>query len=249
GVDYRRLTPVYGQWKYKESASFNGIAGVLSGTASSVAIQAQDEVGLLFTNFSAYAQDVWKLSPRVTLTYGLRWEFNPPPKGRDGQPLYTLRGLDDPQRLALAPAASPYYRATYDNFAPRVGIAYQLSDHQGWERVVRGGFGVFYDMGFGSLANGSVSFPYLRRKTLSNVSYPLHSYLAEPLPFSPNPPVGRIQTSDARLRLPYTLQWNVTLEQSLGEKRTISASYVGALGRRLLRLELLKDSNPDSGQV
>jgi len=70
GVDYRRLIPVYGQWKYKQSASFNGVSEALSGTASSVVIQTQDQVGLVFTNFSAYAQDTWKLSPRLTLTDG-----------------------------------------------------------------------------------------------------------------------------------------------------------------------------------
>src|SRR5207253_7119134 len=52
-----------------------------------------------------------------------------------------------------------------------------------------------------------------------------------------------------RLRLPLTMQWNVTFEQSLGSKRSFSASYVGAVGRRLLRLELENNPNPDFGQV
>lgn len=249
GVDYRRLTPVYGRWKYKQAASFNGVEGVLNGTAASVVIQAQDEVGMVFTNFSAYAQDTWKLSRRLTLTHGIRWEFNPPPKARDGQTLFTVQRLDTPQALSLAPAGTPFYRATYTNFAPRIGFAYQLFDHQGWERVLRGGFGVFYDLGSGSLANGSVSFPYLRRKVLSNISYPLDSSLNEPLPFSLAAPVGRIRAADPQLQLPYTMQWNVTLEQSLGAKRAFSASYVGAVGRRLLRLELLNNPNPEFAQV
>jgi hypothetical protein len=45
------------------------------------------------------------------------------------------------------------------------------------------------------------------------------------------------------------MQWNVGFEQSLGSKRTLSVSYVGAVGRRLLRQELLLDPNPDFGQV
>jgi len=69
GVDYRRLTPVYGQWKYKQFASFDSVAEALSGIASSVAIQTQDKVSLVFTNFSGYAQDVWKLSRRLTVTH------------------------------------------------------------------------------------------------------------------------------------------------------------------------------------
>ncbi|HJP91653.1 MAG TPA: TonB-dependent receptor [Pyrinomonadaceae bacterium] len=249
GIDYRRLTPVYGRWKYKQFASFNGVAELLTGTASSVAIQAQDEVGMVFTNLSAYAQDAWKASWRLTLTYGLRWEFNPPPKGRDDQPLYTVQGLDNPQTLSLAPVGTPYYSSTYSNFAPRVGAAFQLSDHQGWERILRGGFGIFYDMGTGSLANASVSFPYMRRKVLSNVAYPLDPVSAEPLALSLNPPVGRIRATDPHLRLPLTMQWNLTLEQSLGSKRSFLASYVGAVGHRLLRLELLNNPNANFGQV
>src|SRR5437870_7352023 len=99
---------------------------------------------MLFTNFSAYAQDAWKVSPRLTVTNGLRWELNPPPRGRDGHTLYTVQGLADQGTLTLAPAGTPYYRVTYNNFAPRLGLAYQLSDRQGWERAVRGGFGIFY---------------------------------------------------------------------------------------------------------
>jgi len=248
GVDYRRLTPVYGQWKYKQYASFNGISGARSGTASSVAIETQEKVGLVFTNFSAYGQDTWKIFRRLTLTYGLRWEFNPPPKGRDGQALYTVQGLDDPRALTLASAGTPFYRSTYNNFAPRFGAAYQLSERQGWESLLRGGFGIFYDLGTGSLANAAVSFPYLRRRVLSNVSYPLDSSLREPPP-SLAFPVSRIQASDPRLRLPLTMQWNVGFEQSLGSKRSLSASYVGAVGRRLLRQELLVNPNSDFMQV
>ncbi|HEY2970945.1 MAG TPA: TonB-dependent receptor [Pyrinomonadaceae bacterium] len=249
GVDYRRLTPVYGQWKYKQYASFNGISDALSATASSVAIETQDKVGLVFTNYSAYGQDTWKLSRRLTLTYGLRWEFNPPPKGRDGQALYTVQGLDDPRTLTLASAGTPFYRATYNNFAPRIGAAYQLSERRGRESVLRGGFGIFYDMGTGSLANGAVSFPYLRRRVLSNVSYPLDPSLTEPPAPSFATPVSRIQASDPHLRLPLTMQWNVSFEQSLGSKRSLSASYVGAVGRRLLRQELFVNPNSDFAQV
>jgi len=249
GVDYRRLTPVYGQWKYKQYASFNGISDALSATASSVAIETQEKVGLVFTNYSAYGQDTWKLSRRLTLAYGLRWDFNPPPKGRDGQALYTVQGLHDPRALTLAAAGTPFYKSTYNNFAPRFGTAYQLSERQGWESVLRGGFGIFYDLGTGSLANAAVSFPYLRTRVLSNVSYPLGPSLTEPPPPSLAPPVSRIQASDPRLRLPLTMQWNIGLEQSLGSKRSLSVSYVGAVGRRLLRQELLNNPNSDFAQV
>jgi hypothetical protein len=249
GLDYRRLTPTYGQWKYKQNAFFDGVAGALGGFASSVAVVTQDRVNLLFTNFSAYAQDTWKANHRLSLTYGLRWEYNPPPVALGGQVLYTVQGLDNPAALTLAPAGTRFYQPTYTNFAPRVGLAYQLSGRPGRERVLRGGFGVYYDLGAGPLANSATSFPYERRRTLAGVPYPLSPEQSTPLPFSLSPPVSHIQASDPHLKLPLTMQWNVTLEQALGDKRSLSVSYVGAAGRRLLRLESLYNPNPDFSQV
>ncbi|HEY0378979.1 MAG TPA: carboxypeptidase regulatory-like domain-containing protein [Pyrinomonadaceae bacterium] len=249
GVDYRRLTPTYGQWKYKQNAYFDGVAGALSAVASSVAVVTQDRVNLLFTNLSAYAQDTWKANHSLSLTYGLRWEFNPPPAALGGQVLYTVQGLDNPAALTLAPAGARFYQPTYTNFAPRVGVAYQLSGRQGRERVLRGGFGVYYDLGAGPLANSATSFPYERRRVLAGVPYPLSPEQTTPLPFSLSPPVSHIQAADPHLRLPLTMQWNVTLEQALGDKRSLSVSYVGAAGHRLLRLETLYNPNPDFSQV
>jgi hypothetical protein len=249
GFDYRRLTPIYGQREFKEIAAFNSVADAIdSGIASSVTILSQDEVGVLLTNFSAYGQDTWRATRRLNLSYGLRWEYNPPPSGKDDQVPFTVQGLDTPDTLALAPPGTPHYRTTLNNFAPRFGAAYQLFGQQGRETVLRGGFGLFYDLGMGPLANTTVSFPYLRRRVLSNVEYPLSDFVL-PLPFTLNPPVSRIRATDPNLKLPLTMQWNITLEQSLGSQQSVSAAYVAALGRRLLRLESLFNPNPNFSQV
>jgi hypothetical protein len=250
GLDYRRLTPTYGQRDYKEIAAFNSVsAAIANGVASSVTILSQDEVGVLLTNFSAYAQDAWRTTRRLNLSYGLRWEYNPPPSGKDGQVPFTVQGLETPATLALAPPGTPHYQATFSNFAPRFGAAYQLFGQRHRETVLRGGFGLFYDLGIGTLANATVSFPYLRRRVLSNVEYPLNPSPVVPLPFTLNPPVSRIRATDPNLKLPLTMQWNITLEQSLGSQQSVSAAYVAAVGRRLLRQETLFNPNPDFSQV
>lgn len=244
GFDYRRMFPVYGQRRNNHLATFDGVAGALAGTASSVLIVTQDEVALAFTNLSAYAQATWRASPRLTLTYGLRWELNPPPSGAGGQDLFTAEGLTDPATLSLAEQGTPLYRTTYCNFAPRAGFAYQLFRKQGTETVLRGGGGVFYDLGAGMAANSASYFPYLRRKSFAQVPYPLDAASAEPRLFSLNPPISTVRVFEPDFSLPMTLQWNVSVDQSLGHRQTASASYVGAVGRRLLRSEALFNPNP-----
>jgi len=250
GVDYRRLSPTYSQREYKEIANFENVASAITGSiASSVTILSQDDVGVVFTNFSAYAQDAWNVTRRLNLTYGLRWEYNPPPSGTNNQVPFSVQGLNNPASISLAPPGSPHYEATLNNFAPRFGAAYELSGQPGKETVLRGGFGLFYDLGTGPLANTTVSFPYLRRRVFSNVAYPLSSTQATPIPFTLDPPVNRIRATDPSLKLPVTMQWNLTLERSLGQRQSLSASYAAAVGRRLLRLTSLFNPNPDFSQV
>jgi outer membrane receptor protein involved in Fe transport len=249
GIDYRRLLPVYGQRRYNQMANFDGVPGALTGIASSVSIVTQDRVSLTFTNLSAYAQDSWRINPRLTLTYGLRWEMNPAPSGKYGRDLFTALGVDNPANLSLAPLGTPHYKSSYGDFAPRAGLAYQLFQTQGKETLLRAGIGIFYDLGAGMVANSASYFPYLRRKTVANVAYPLDASSAEARPFNLNPPFSTVRVFEPDFKLPLTLQWNVTVEQSLGAAQTLSASYVGAAGRRLLRSEGLVHPNSNFQQV
>jgi hypothetical protein len=240
GIDYRLLLPINSPTAYSQNVNFSGLIGVtgaLNGRAQSVFVRAAETVPLSFTNFSAYGQDTWKVKSRLTLTYGLRWDINPAPKGRNGKDLFTFDNLDNLAALRLAPQGTPLYETTYGNFAPRIGVAYQLSQSPGGEMVLRGGFGIFYDLGVGSIGNVAAGFPYTRfGASLLNVPYPLTPDRAAPPPFSLNIPESSIVfVADRNLKLPRAYQWNLAVERSLGAKQTFSASYVGAIGRRLLR--------------
>jgi hypothetical protein len=244
GVDYRRMFPVFDQLKYQQAPAFLGVPGALSGIADNVSIAA--DVGPrfpIFTNLSLYAQDGWKVTTRLTVTYGLRWEQNPPPSEASGNLPFAVTGIDNLASLALAPRGTPLYKATHNNFAPRLGVAYQISQRHGRETVFRGGVGIFYDLGYGSVANAFGRFPYTSSKILLNVPYPLTPAQVAPAPFAdplnPAPPYGNFSAADPNLKLPRTYQWNSAVEQSLGSSQTVSASYLGAVGRRLLRSEVL----------
>ncbi|HEY0543902.1 MAG TPA: TonB-dependent receptor [Pyrinomonadaceae bacterium] len=250
GFDYRRLTSTYEEWKYRENAALvANMTDLQVGSASSVIVSAQDRTVINFTNLSVYAQDTWRISQRLSLTYGVRWEYNPPPVAANGQSLFTVTGLDNLANLNLAPEGTPLYQATRNNYAPRVGAAFQLFKHPGFETMLRGGFGVFYDLGSGPLGNSSSSFPYQRRKTFSNVLYPLDIIYTTQLPYNQSLPVSLIRVAEPNLQLPRVMQWNFGVEQSLGAKQTLTATYVGVAGRRLLRTELLQNPTPYFEQV
>ncbi len=253
GVDYRRLAPVAGTSRYLQSALFGNLASAQAGTATSVFIRSGEPVASVATNFSAYAQDTWRITPRFTLTYGLRWDVNPAPHGKDGNELFSVTGVNDPPTISLKPSGVPLYDTTYSNVAPRIGVAYQISQKPGMETILRGGFGRFYDLGTARLAGTlSAFFPYVAQKILIGVPYPLSPTNAEPPPQPDiSSPVGATSGGfEPDFRPPRTYQWNAALEQSLGGNQTVSISYIGALGRDLLTLNVLSSfGNPSFSQV
>jgi hypothetical protein len=238
GIDYRRLSPISGPDSYQQEAVFSGVegsGGVLSGAPLETAVEATDRVPMLFNNYSFYGEDIWKVTNRLALTYGLRWEVNPAPTGQGGKTLYSLTNIADPASISLAPAGTPVYKTTYDNFAPRLGVAYQLSQKPRKEVVLRGGFGIFYDLGATLL--GTLGYPYFRVSDVYGESFPLTSAQSQPPPFSLSlsPGFGETVGTDPDLKLPRTYQWNVAIEQSLGQSQKVTATYIGAVGRDLLR--------------
>ena len=250
GVDYRHLLPVRGPRDSNIVASFSNITAAFNGTATIISVGAFEPIALGINNFSAFAQDAWRAGKRLTLNYGLRWEVNPPPKGKDGKDPFTALGLDNPATLTLAPRGTPLYKTTYSNFAPRFGLSYLLSGDPGRETVVRGGVGIFYDLGYGSAAASGTTFPYSRTKRFTNFPFPLNQTDATPPTFDLNPPlISSVVALDPNLKLPRTYQWNIALEQSIGANQTISASYVGAQGRELLQQRTLIAPNPKFSAV
>ena len=196
----------------------------------------------LFRNLSLFAQDTWRITPRLTLTYGLRWDVDFAPSSLSGPSIPAVSGynLKDFSQLAIAPSGTPVFKTTYGNLAPRFGVAYQLSQNQQWSSVLRGGFGVFYDLvssetgnllgagnpPFGASNFFSGTFPYTPAQ-IAPPTIPTGGSLSQLYAFNPN------------LKLPYTLEWNVAFEQALGREQTLSASYIGAAGKRLLQTSVI----------
>ena len=251
GVDYRRLSPFVNVFPYVQFVEFSAVTsapgGALSGSAIFADTGSHLPNALLSQNFSLFGQDTWKITPRFTLTYGLRWDINPPLKGNNAaNDPFTVTGLNNPAALALAPRGTPLYDTTYGNVAPRIGIAYQPGRGQSRAVTLRAGFGIFYDLGQGSLGGVTGYFPYGATRVLSApVPFPLSPDTAAPPPITLNPPVSNLIVADPHLKLPHSYQWNVAIERALGASQSISLTYLGAIGRDLLRVTQLYNLNPN----
>lgn len=263
GFDYRRLTPTFRQYDYFATYSIftaasltTGILGgpnpVIAGQINQLQVRADSgERNPITQNFSLYAQDTWKATPHLTLTYGARYEVNPAPSEKNGNNPIVLTNINTPANIAAAPAGTPLYRTTWNNFAPRFGASWLVRRATGWETVVRGGVGVFFDLGGGSAAGNAFSnvFPFVSSKTISNFSgipYPLTPAQIAPNPITNTlPATTEVYAWAPDIKLPRVYQYNFAVEQSVGGDQTVSISFIAARGRQLLRQDFIQNPNPN----
>jgi hypothetical protein len=237
GIDYRRLSPTSGEsMNYLTGQETEPFQALVLGNVDTIFLLDQDTFSVNINNYSLFVQDTWKATNKLTLTYGLRWEINPPPQSAlSGQPLYKVQGIFDSKPLAVSPGG--LWHTRFGNVAPRVGAAYQVTP----KTVVRGGFGLFYDLGYGSFGDATGGFPYVRDAFIFasglGVPFDLSSPAFQPAPFSTtiDPNSFGLAAVDPNLQLPLTLEWNLAIERELGANQKLTATYVGADARRLLR--------------
>jgi|HubBroStandDraft_6_1064221.scaffolds.fasta_scaffold00139_32 hypothetical protein len=252
GVDWRRLSTYATPTLVNEYITFPTEATVLAnnvglngnGGAYASSLSPAEPV---YKNFSAFVQDEWKTTARLSLSLGLRWDVNPAPGNLTGTSPYTLNQITNVETAQLAPAGTALWKTDWHGFAPRIGAAYQLRQTPGSETVLRAGFGMFYDMGnsVGSSGFEGIGF-YTYNTPITNVSFPLASaQITLPQPSIAPPYNASVYAFDPNLKLPYTLEWNVAVEQGLGNKQALTVSYVGSGGRRLLESYFVLPTNPN----
>jgi len=249
GADYRRTAS--GQVVATPSAGyrFNSQTDIQNNTPQTL-ISLFSPAYPLYKNFSAFGHDEWHVSPRLTLSIGLRWDVNPAPGVTQGLMPYTLMGtgLDN---LTFAPQGTPLWKTTWYNFAPRLGAAYVLRTAPGWETVLRSGGGVFFSTGqqLGSLAFEGPGFASFGNDVSSaSVTFPTNipaQITASGLMVTNPPGPGGLTAFgySPHLQLPYTLQWNAGIEQALGKTQALTVSYVGSHASRLLQQNTFLDFN------
>ena len=246
GIDYRRLRSEVGPVSYEAEYEFLSLSNVLANTLPEAVIISRTPARLIFSNWSLFAQDTWKATRTLTITYGLRWEYNAAPSSPNGTLPFTVTGVDDLATMELAPPGTPLWHPQKDDFAPRLGVAWQPLPNL----VLRAGAGVFYDLGYSAVANGATGFPYVQSKHVlstpsSPLSFPLSATNAAPPRFTTSPPVALLAVVDPNHILPRTFEWNAAVERSLGKADVITVTYLGAAGRKLMRLDVYSAPNPN----
>jgi hypothetical protein len=242
GVDYRSIASHLQTATPYVYSFFNSSSAVVNNSSYLSSAQAHGASFPKYINIALYLQDEFRVNDRLGLSLGLRWEVNPSPTQTTGILPYIVRGdLAQPTTLALAPAGTRFWNTTYLNFAPRFGLAYQAHRTPGRETVVRIGGGVFFDSGqqtsaqaFGNSPGQSASRVY------RNVSYPLSpAQVAVSIVDPPSAPYSVGYYFPNRLQLPYSLQWNLSIEQALSKSQALTISYLGSAGRRLPSQQIL----------
>ena len=195
----------------------------------------------------AYGQDTYKVSSRLTLNLGLRYELPFPSTENNNEVNLFVPGAQS-RVLPNAPAGLLYpgdpgvsaglIPTQKTAFAPRVGLAW---DPRGDSKtVVSAAYGIFYEPYYtgegGPLQDPVSSPPYLKTQ---QISFPVNSF-ANPFytanPFSQDFPEPMTLLVVARnLHLPYAQDWNLNIQRSLGEDWLLQVGYVGTTGVRLPR--------------
>lgn len=249
GGDYRGIFLDADSAPFRDIFFSSSVSAFLStGTATIIAVGIQP-ASLLIHSLSAYSQDTWKATSRLSLTYGVRWEWSPAPSARGATKLAAWTNVTDPANFALSSFGTPPWKTRYASFAPRMGLAYALTSKGDF--VVRVGGGIFYDIGMGSSANLAAGWPNTEQLTPTTVSMPV----TDITPFIPvislqSPYPSPVIAFSPNLQIPRSYQWNVALEKTFGTRQGISVTYLGQAGRDLLRQEaLFKPNSNFSGEV
>jgi hypothetical protein len=248
---------VYGSFRFTGVYSGQAYADFLLGLPQSVS--QSDPVPVRYmrgTMWNMYAQDQWKITSRLTASYGIRWELQGPYYDKMGR----IFGFDPKNGALVIPTAgvpnvSPLFpkniqvetatQAGYPdgslvkfqkhNIYPRIGLAYKLTADG--KTAIRAGYGMYGNTIYGALASSSRGGPFAGSTTLFNSITNGAALLTFPNPFSAGSgTVGGLQNVagfNPNLSTPYTQQWNVTLERQVGTVG-LSIAYVGSHSVNLL---------------
>ena len=236
---YLDVPSLRGTYTFDGNRTGVGLADFLLGYPSGVQLATPTVVDTRLKMFSGFVQDDWKATPKLTLNLGLRYDYATwPYEGGD-----RLTNFDPETGQLFTPANSPYGRSLIrpdrNNFAPRVGLAYQWDE----ATVLRAGYGRFYMLfeRAGSEDQLALNLPYLVQNSVSaanTASTANNIRLRTGFNLSLNPAavdrrLVRLRAINPEAVMPSIDQWNIGVQRRLYGNLVATADYVGTKGTHL----------------
>lgn len=239
----RHLLKVGGQLQYMQFnqdttsqaggiVTFNNLELFLTGRPSNVDFAVPGKIDPIRQYrqwlFAGFVQDDLRITDRLSMNLGLRYEAVTVPTEVDGK-ISNLRNVND---LTLTIGDPWHDNPSLKNFAPRVGLAWD--PFGSGKTAVRAGFGIFHDQILPKyyFFSGSLNPPFTTRTSIVNPPFP--NVIAN---FDSNAYIrAQLQTVNYDLQTPYVTQFNASVQQGFGDNLDVTAGYVGSRGYNLLRL-------------
>jgi hypothetical protein len=194
---------------------------------------ATGKFGLRQYRFGVFAQDDWKATPKLTLNYGLRWDYDQPVTEAHNK-IANLNPSTGALQLAGQKGNSrSLYSPTYTDFAPRVGFAYSVND----KLVVRGGFGLFTYMDY-NLLHHTTNAPYYAAVS-GTAQSPTSASAGAPFAVTNGfgttnaTPTGVSFTTWNKLKPMVETQFSLVTEYAINSKQSVTLQYVGNTAQHL----------------
>jgi hypothetical protein len=218
----------------------DAMADFLIGDASGGTIGDENGESMLSHNYSAFFQDDWRVTPRLTVNLGVRWDRFGPPSFHS---IYAARymfqyGSQNYQVVAPSSSSDCGCVENNKNFAPRIGLAYQVTP----KTVIRSGFGIFY--GEPSYENEDGARFFNQPPNFTEISFPTDKLFSPALIVSQGFPAGLLPTgvlqpnSSVGTAQPYkpnqySMEWFFDVQRELPGQIVLTASYLGQGSRQL----------------
>ncbi len=259
GFEFRRTSvSQFFDKSFRGKVSFASLSTFLSGTVSSGFQYFGDSTRNTFENsYGAYFQDSLRLTPRLTLNYGLRWDyFGVAAEKKDlfsNITSFNTSGATFTLTEVGQPGLSRLYEPDYKNFAPRVSLAYDVTGKG--KTVIRAGYGIFYDAFSQDFFLGHLPYPpfFDPGPAYNNIGPKPILSTGVTGSIAPNTPVFVPATTcnfecdvfafDRHIKTPYMENYNLNIEQQLASKVVLQLGYVGSQGHRLFRFFDLNQPN------
>jgi hypothetical protein len=280
GGEYRRLrynqigaVVPRGRFSFNGQYSGDPMADFLLGAIQNSEGQIGAPIANMRNNYIAlYVQDTWKITPKLTLNYGLRWEYESPFYDKHDaivnidfrwdhsiEPTYVRAGTGDPfQGNPLFPLPSNvkytrdgrFGRGAYapdrNDFGPRLGIAYQINE----KTVIRTGAGIYYVRDIGNAVFDIVrNAPFTIRRNEPGTPAGTTPNLSWQRPFVQLGAPTFILINQYGERTSYVGQWSFGVQRQLNRDMSLEVTYMGSTGNKLRRLQTYNNAVPGVGNV